>query len=310
MKPVRANLLPVGRKHAGAFLLLAVISLICVAFSMTGRDNFDFARREILFRRIAHELLLRSGDSSSRVLPVKRITENEYQVSFEKPFSFQPDTLVNITRHVLGNDPLVNDYVVNMINCDEGGVAYGYAIAGDKKNDIVTCLGRTQPVGCYIMQITLKPAGLITAKNGFLFGIIALLAMAAYLVLRPWKLQNVSPATANADAGDRDASVPPTAAGAITLGSMIFYAEKRTLQKDDRTVDLTKTEARVLRIFALSPNQVIERSRLQKEIWEDDGVIVGRSLDMFISKLRKKLEQDPAIRLAVVRGKGYRLEIS
>ena len=57
-------------------------------------------------------------------------------------------------------------------------------------------------------------------------------------------------------------------------------------------IDLTKTETRVLRIFAAAPNEAIERSRLQKEIWEDEGVIVGRSLDMFISKLRKKLECD------------------
>ena len=77
-----------------------------------------------------------------------------------------------------------------------------------------------------------------------------------------------------------------------------------------KTIDLTKTETRVLHIFALSPNEAIERSRLQKEIWEDEGVIVGRSLDMFISKLRKKLEADPNIKIVVIRGKGYKLEIS
>jgi DNA-binding response OmpR family regulator len=60
----------------------------------------------------------------------------------------------------------------------------------------------------------------------------------------------------------------------------------------------------------LTPNEAIERNRLQKEIWEDEGVIVGRSLDMFISKLRKKLEPDPTIKIAVIRGKGYKLEIS
>jgi PAS domain S-box-containing protein len=71
-----------------------------------------------------------------------------------------------------------------------------------------------------------------------------------------------------------------------------------------KTIDLTGTETRLLLIFALSPNETIERSRLQKEIWEDEGVIVGRSLDMFISKLRKKLELDPNVKIVVVRGKG------
>jgi len=76
-----------------------------------------------------------------------------------------------------------------------------------------------------------------------------------------------------------------------------------------KIIDLTRTETRVLRIFALSPNEAIERSRLQKEIWENEGVIVGRSLDVFISKLRKKLELDPNLKIVVIRGKGYKLEI-
>jgi DNA-binding response OmpR family regulator len=48
---------------------------------------------------------------------------------------------------------------------------------------------------------------------------------------------------------------------------------------------------------------------LQKEIWEDEGIIVGRSLDVFISKLRKKLENDSAVKLVNIHGKGYKLEI-
>ena len=91
---------------------------------------------------------------------------------------------------------------------------------------------------------------------------------------------------------------------------MSFDAEARKLLINGKTIDLTKTETRVLRIFALSPNAPIERSRLQKEIWEDEGVIVGRSLDMFISKLRKKLESDTDVKIVVIRGKGYKLEIS
>ena len=98
--------------------------------------------------------------------------------------------------------------------------------------------------------------------------------------------------------------------GIFSLGSVLFDAKSRKLSKNGETIDLTGTESRVLHIFALSPNEIIERSRLQKEIWEDEGVIVGRSLDMFISKLRKKLEFDPNICIVVIRGKGYKLEIT
>ena len=50
-------------------------------FQHGGIDDFDIARREVLLRRIGHEILLQSGDSTLRVLPVKKIAENEYQVS-------------------------------------------------------------------------------------------------------------------------------------------------------------------------------------------------------------------------------------
>src|SRR5664279_4215768 len=120
------------------------ISLICVAFSMAGNDNFDIARREVLLRRIGHEILLQSGDSVSRVLPVKKIAKNEYQISFENAFTFQPESLVNTTQRLLAKDPLASDYVVNVLNCANFSVAYGYAISGNKKDDIIACLGRKQ----------------------------------------------------------------------------------------------------------------------------------------------------------------------
>src|SRR5664279_5186408 len=99
------------------------ISLICVAFSMADSDDFDIARREVLLRRIGHEILLQSGDSVSRVLPVKKIAENEYQISFENAFTFRPDSLVNTTQRLLAEDPLASDYVVNVLNCANASVA-------------------------------------------------------------------------------------------------------------------------------------------------------------------------------------------
>jgi hypothetical protein len=277
---------------------------------MTGNDDFDFARREILLRRIGHEILLQSGDSVSRVLPVKKIAGNEYQISFENPFTFQPDSLVHTTKRLLANDPLASDYVVNILNCGNSSVAYGYAISGNKKDDIIACLGRKQPKACYLISIKFQSAETNTAKNGYLLGSLALLAVMGYIFLRPAKPRSVLPENQSAIPEDHPTGFQNPSTSMFTLGSMSFDAETRKLMINEKTIELTKTETRVLRIFALSPNEAIERSRLQKEIWEDEGVIVGRSLDMFISKLRKKLEPDPTIKIAVIRGKGYKLEIS
>ncbi|RZJ52995.1 MAG: winged helix family transcriptional regulator [Flavobacterium sp.] len=290
------NLISGKRKYLFILISISFITIICAAFSTEDSNDFDFSRREILLRRIGHELLLQSGDNTSRVLPVKKISENEYQIRFENDFSFQPDSLVNITSRLLARDKITSNYIVNVLNCTNSSVAYGYAISKNKKDDIVTCLGRRQPKACYMINIKFEPTQINTAKNVYVLGSLSFLAFAGFIFLKSVKPRKTLPENQSKDV--------------YTLGSVLFDAKSRKLIINENTIDLTTTETRVLLIFASSPNAIIERSRLQKEIWEDDGVIVGRSLDMFISKLRKKLESDSNINIVVVRSKGYKLEIN
>jgi len=279
-------------KYIIAFLLLVLISLV---FFVNTNSDFDLFRREVLLRRIGHEILLQSGDSTSRVLPIKKIAENEYQISFEKEFSFVTDSLVNTTKRLLAKDYHVTDYVVNVIDCENSSVAYGYAISKNKKEDILACVGRKQPIACYKINIKFKPSDVVTANYKYYIVGLAFLLLIGFVF---WKLKPKK-------------QLPKIDNNKLfTFGSVVFDAQKRQLEINKETIDLTATETRLLLIFASSPNETIERNRLQKEIWEDEGVIVGRSLDMFISKLRKKLELDPNINIVVVRGKGYKLEVN
>src|SRR5690606_37562560 len=150
------NLLFGKRKYLFTCVLLLCIYVICVAFNMKDSNDFDIARREVLLRRIGHELLLQSGDSKSRVLPIKKIAENEYQIRFDNELTFQPDSLVNTIRRLLAKDPLAGDYVVKVLNSGTSSVAYGYAISKNKKDDIVACLGREQPAAHYMINIKFK----------------------------------------------------------------------------------------------------------------------------------------------------------
>ncbi|WP_397301275.1 winged helix-turn-helix domain-containing protein [Pedobacter sp. UC225_61] len=284
------------RKYLFGSIVCIFIVVTCVAFRMEDKNDFDSSRREVLLRKIGDELLLQSGDSTSRVMPIKKIADNEYQISFENDLTFQPVVLVNTIRNLLIKDPLTSDYVVNVLNCKMDSVVYGYAISKNRKDDIVACIGRKQPKTCYTINIKFKPRGIALAKNEYFLGGLSLLAFVGFIFLRAKPKKTLPENDQHADR--------------FTLGSMVFDRKNRMLLIDGNSLDLTKTETRVLRIFALRPNETIERSRLQKEIWEDEGVIVGRSLDMFISKLRKKLEVDPNVQIVVVRGKGYKLEIN
>lgn len=274
-----------------------LIIVVCAAFTFTGNTNFDAARHEILFRKIGHEILLHSGDSTSRVLPVKKIAENEYQIRFENEFTFQTDSLVKIINSALAKDNLAGSYIVNVLNCIGKDVVYGYAISMIKKDNVVPCSGRKQPKGCYLIDLQFQHNAFTAWQKGWLAGGLAFIVFSGLLMAMPRK-KSSAPAPA-----------PATADEPLIIGHTLFDFKKRTLVFAGIITELTAKENKLLLIFAKSPNEIIERGRIQKEIWEDEGVIVGRSLDVFISKLRKKLESDASVRLTNIHGKGYKLEV-
>lgn len=93
----------------------------------------------------------------------------------------------------------------------------------------------------------------------------------------------------------------------IELGKFSFDLKKQTLVFDSITENLTHREANLLFYLIKNKNQVLERSFILKKLWGDDDFFNARSMDVFITKLRKKLKQDPAIQIINVRGYGYKL---
>ncbi|AXE17431.1 DNA-binding response regulator [Runella rosea] len=95
--------------------------------------------------------------------------------------------------------------------------------------------------------------------------------------------------------------------GVINVGNYVFDFEKLHLQINGKTQDLTFREAEVLRYLAERHNQIIKREDLLKAIWGDDDYFMGRSLDVFMSRLRKYLCDDPNIKIEGIHGVGFRM---
>jgi DNA-binding winged helix-turn-helix (wHTH) protein len=287
------------RRYMMPILFLLTGTIIFAAFGFTGNGNFDLAKQQILLRNIGHEILLHAGDSTSRVLPVQEIAPHEYQLRFENEFSFQSDSLVKIIRRSLEKDQLAEDYIVNVLSCSGKEVLFGYAISRKEQNNIVPCSGRKQLRGCYLINIRFQNTDIAPIPNGYLVGGLSVFAFIGLLaVRRPLKIKR-----SRVGATDTNTAI-------LQVGHTLFEPGKKQISISGITTELTPKENKLLKIFADSPGELIERNRLQKEIWEDEGVIVGRSLDVFISKLRKKLEGDASIQVVNVHGKGYRLQIN
>lgn len=94
------------------------------------------------------------------------------------------------------------------------------------------------------------------------------------------------------------------------IGKFLFDVKNQRLLLDREVISLTDKECKILELLNKNFGELISRETLMQEVWINEGVITGRSLDMFVSKLRKKLSSDPEVRITNVHGKGYRLEIS
>ncbi|GAB3332403.1 response regulator transcription factor [Larkinella ripae] len=91
------------------------------------------------------------------------------------------------------------------------------------------------------------------------------------------------------------------------IGLYQFNFQNLTLEKTGQVQTLTYREAEVLQYLITHPNTLIRRDDILKSIWGDNDYFMGRSLDVFISRLRKRLSQDPAIRIENLHGIGFRL---
>lgn len=288
--------------------MVAVLgSLLVVSWAMTARDkeqpSFEAAKEHIALRRIGHEILLRSGDSLSRVQPVEQTQPGTYRLRFSSPLYFEPDSLVSIVDRVIRAGDLPKDYVVNMISCSNQSVIFGYAIAADQQKNIIACTGRPQPKTCYILQI-IFPVEKTIPRSYYAFLAGALGIGMAWAGWRKNKKDPVQPAQ------EKQTSAPADPVkNQLPIGRFMFFPDQHLLLLEEERIPLTGKETKVLRILAQLPNQVIPREQLMKEGWEDEGVIVGRSLDMFVSKLRKKLQGDASVQLLNLHGKGYKLAI-
>ncbi|MEY5132375.1 MAG: hypothetical protein RLZZ382_146 [Bacteroidota bacterium] len=95
----------------------------------------------------------------------------------------------------------------------------------------------------------------------------------------------------------------------FNVSTFIFDTENLTLTLNGTSQSLTKKEAQILKILYKFKNQVLPREVILNTVWGQDDYFVGRSLDVFITKLRKYLKEDERIQILNIHGVGFKLEI-
>ncbi len=93
------------------------------------------------------------------------------------------------------------------------------------------------------------------------------------------------------------------------IGEYLFDYNNHSLIRSDNEVRLTKREADVLKLLCLSMNKILRRDIALKTIWGEDDYFMGRSMDVYITKLRKYLKNDPAVSIINIHNTGFILDV-
>ena len=285
-----------------AFLL--AVGLVIFLFSiwrlltLTINTSDDFNEvAKIAIRDVGNQLLLAYNDSTSVVKPIIEIEPLKYNLSFQNELAIVPDSLVSQIKRSIDKSNLPSYYRVEVKDCLNDEVAYSYEMRDTQENGIVPCGGRLIKEGCYNIQIKFLEQAQVAVNNNKLTYYLLLITGLGLLFFGFFGNMSKNQAIDTHDSH-------------VTFGSFHFYPEQNKLVKQATEISLSKKECEILALFVERPNKVIKRDELTKAVWEDNGVIVGRSLDTYISKLRKKLQDDESIKITNVHGVGYKLEVN
>jgi len=96
----------------------------------------------------------------------------------------------------------------------------------------------------------------------------------------------------------------------FTIGKFEFDSNNLLLKSDEEEKKLTRKESSLLKLLCINKNSLLAREEALEKIWGENDYFIGRSMDVFITKLRKYLSTDPSIKITNVHGIGFKLEVA
>jgi hypothetical protein len=299
-----------NRWVVGSAICIVLVAIFLIASSFTKRTNLDLRAKEtnIIIRDIGHRLLLQAGNQTSRVLPVTE-KAGTFLLQFEHDFHFNHDSLMVLSQRLLPKEQFPSGYTVTVHTCiltsHQQEILFGFQINSSTPS-ILPCSGRREPRGCYIIEFAFTNfyGTLINYSHLGIAGSMLALSTLVLIIGRIGKHVVDLPLRNHKHSGTEKEVDTELA----TLGKFLFDAKNQRLLQENKVISLTDKEYKIFELLNANFGKLTSRETLL-QVWVNEGVITGRSLDMFISKLRKKLSADPAIRITNIHGKGYTLKI-
>lgn len=263
-------------------LLLSLSLCICL-LPLKAQDSL----LQYQSRLITHELLKACGDSSSVIGPVKLINQR-YRVDISQAWQPHPDSLIAVLRDLQWQQH--EPALISIIRLADSAEMYSYVLGDELNPD--ACLGRQYPPDLYRVEIAWTDKSKVlegqepkAESKAWIYLLIALfvgLLGGYYLSTR-----KISQNQENEE--------------------LVFDTDKMQLRFGDKDFELSAKEFDLLYLLYKNKNQTLSREQLLEEVWDNPSDYLGRTLDVFVSRLRKKCAPITSFEIVSVRGVGYRL---
>lgn len=288
-------------------ILFCLFTVLLANFGIS-QNILEHKHIEVVMRSIGHQILLNSGDTNSRVLPIKTIG-TQYQIGFENEVAIQPEVASFTIDSILQQNQIGSGYIVEIRNCSDSLVVHSYEQFSFSSPAAPACLGRDLPKACYFISISILNELDISNFNKInqsskdenieapAIPKIAWISIPFLLFLGFVFLRKRNEAQATITEGEN----------AVDLGKFKFNKNAARLFIENEEIELTGKEAALLSLLLENINTIMAKEDLLKDVWGNEDSYIGRTLDVTISKLRKKLSKDPSIKIENIRGVGYKL---
>lgn len=292
--------------------VLALMGLLSAQLAWRQSESGSMNERQfseqvnLALRQTAHQLLAIEGDSTSTIPPVQRVEKNMWLIRLEQNIDY--DRLPLILQKAFALHHVEGEYNVAVLDCGNDELVLGYTFYPLATDAEMPCRGREQPAGCYNLRVTFPDLAATSSqeKSAWVLLVVVCLAFLAFsahqffIFLKKKHLTGKEPAPIASLNGQTP----------IQFGKSTLSVDNQKLVCNGVTKDLTYRETKLLQLFCRHANQLLERDLILKLVWEDEGIIVGRSVDVFVSRLRKLLHDDETVQIINVHGVGYRMEVS
>ncbi len=294
------------------YQLLPILGFLLILITLTSallpEGDRQQRKQSIALRQIGHDYLTVEGDTTTLIPAVVEQTNGTLSLALKREIDY--DRLVGITRQVVQRYALNEAYTLSLEDCQTGEIFLGSFFSIAQTADSLgeaACTGRDQAARCANISLAFHhETGKLPGSLPYFFFGLGCVLLFAVPVLR--KLQPGAAATAAPETPP--APLPEIVNDEIALGpTLIFSLSAQTLRQGEKTSELTYREAKLLAFLASQPNQILDRSTIQDAVWGEEGIIVGRSLDVFISRIRKKIAAAEGVEIQTVHGVGYRLRM-